>query len=123
MQITTYTNRKVVRVFPHAALTALAALGPSIPEAVLFHLEKILGVPPEKVFEDPLKFASALETLFSSGSTLIEDKIIHIMCEELHVKFQDTRGTFEEKLTRNFSNGGLGNGTIFELGALEQTMR
>jgi hypothetical protein len=123
MQSMAFTSRKINTAFSRAAMKTLLELGPSVPSSILYYLEQRLGVSSDQIFEDPIRFAKALEGIFSLGSPLIEDKILQHMCEELGIEHEKSAGTFEEKIHQIYeSNESKRNAPIFQIMALEQTM-
>ncbi|MHB1907500.1 MAG: hypothetical protein ACYCQJ_01360 [Nitrososphaerales archaeon] len=96
-----------LQVFDRAATKTLSDLGESAQVAILFHMQKILGAQVADLMNDPLKFAKALEQMFSIGSTVLEDKIIASMCIDIGVPPIDSPGSFDQKITlvyRSFLN-------------------
>ena len=76
----------------------LSDFGPSVQTSVLYHLARLQGSSSvEETLRDPLRFSRALETIFSKGALIIEDKIIEAMCGNLGLEYEKTNGTFEEK--------------------------
>ncbi len=112
--------RKVLEALEHSTTKVLQELGPSVHEAVMFHLERIMNVPREKVFDDPSRFAATLEKVFSVGAPIVEEKIIRSMCDELHIGRVPESGTFLDKISRLIAMESPRR--RFQLGALEQSM-
>ena len=92
-------NKQFLEAFERATNKTLADLGPSVRTAVLYHIAKIEGVDNDKILSDPRIFARALEKIFSTGSTIIENKIIEIMCSELGIESNEGDGSFDQKIS------------------------
>ena len=87
------------KVFAKAAEETLQELGNSVQTAVMFHLEKIQGVSINEILKDPKVFSIALGKIFGTGSKIIEDKIVRIMCKNLGIEYEKSQGTLEQKLS------------------------
>lgn len=96
-------DRQFLEAFDLATTKTLSELGGDVQEAILYHVAKIGGVDSEDVLKDPLKFAAALERIFSSGSTILEDKIIESMCNDLGIPSLDMGGSFGQKIVAVYS--------------------
>jgi hypothetical protein len=97
-------DRRFLEAFDTAATRTLTELGGDVREAILYHVAKIGGVDSEDVLKDPLKFADALEQIFSSGSTILEDKIIESMCDHLGIPQMSIGGSFGQKIAILYSS-------------------
>ena len=91
-------DRQFLKVFDEAAMKTLGDLGESVQTAVLYHIGKIEGMSPSAVLKNPLRFAEALQKIFLSGSSVLEDKIIESMCISLGISPLNIRGTFEQRI-------------------------
>ena len=106
-------DKHFLQAFDVAATKTLSELGHSVQIAILYHVGKIEGMESSDVLKDPLKFADALEKIFSSGSSLLEDKILESMCNNLGVPPLNIGGSFDQKIAAVYaaafakkSNGG-----------------
>jgi hypothetical protein len=97
-------DRNFLEAFDTAATKTLTELGGDVREAILYHVARIGGVNSEDVLKDPLRFADALEQIFSSGSTILEDKIIDSMCIHLGVPQLNLGGSFGQKIAILYSS-------------------
>jgi hypothetical protein len=91
-------TRQFFNSFDRAAKKTLSDLGESVQDAVIYHIGKVEGMNSSDVLKDPLKFAEALEKIFLSGATVLEDKIIGSMCKDLGVPLLEDGGNFEQKI-------------------------
>ena len=92
-------NKQFLEAFGRATNKTLSDLGPSVRTAVLYHIGKIEGVDNDKILSDPRIFARALEKIFSTGSTIIENKIIEIMCSDLGIESNEGDRSFDQKIS------------------------
>ncbi|MHB8567143.1 MAG: hypothetical protein ACYC7D_11495 [Nitrososphaerales archaeon] len=120
METTILPTKKVTEVFSRATRKVLEELGSGVPDAVLFHVEKMMNVSRSEIFEDPVRFAEALDKVFSVGAPIVEEKIIQLMCIELHIDYDQTHGNFQDKIATICAKDS--SKRTFKLGALEQTM-
>ena len=97
-------DKHFLEAFDTAATKTLTELGGDVREAILYHVARIGGVNSEDVLKDPLKFADALQQIFSSGSTILEDKIIESMCTVLGIPQQNLGGSFGQKIAILYSS-------------------
>lgn len=102
--MTEIKDRYFLQVFDRAAIKTLSDLGESAQVSILFHMQKILGAQVRDLMNDPLKFAKALEQMFSIGSTVLEDKIIASMCYDIGVPLVDSSGSFDQKIILVYSS-------------------
>jgi hypothetical protein len=100
----TIKDKHFLQVFDTAATKTLSELGNSVQTAILFHVGKIEGMNSSDVLKDPLKFADALEKIFSSGSSVLEDKILESMCTSLGIPPLNIGGTFDQKIAALYAS-------------------
>lgn len=55
---------------------ALKQLGPSISQALYFHLENKFGIKKEEILNQPEAFSKALHSIFGAGANVIERLIV-----------------------------------------------
>ena len=92
-------NKKhFLEAFKIAATKTLSELGDDVKVAILYHAGKIQGVQPQEALDDPIRFAVALEEIFSEGSSLLEDKMIELMCNNLGIPQINIGGAFDQKI-------------------------
>jgi hypothetical protein len=91
-------NKHFLKAFDLAATKTLSELGDSVQTAILYHAGKIEGMKSSEVLKDPLKFADALEKIFSSGSLVLENKILDSMCNSLGIPPLNIAGSFDQKI-------------------------
>lgn len=91
-------DKHFLKAFDLAATKTLSELGTSVQTAILYHAGKIEGMNSCDLLKDPLKFADALEKIFSSGSSLLEDKILESMCNSLGIPQLNIGGSFDQKI-------------------------
>lgn len=80
-------RRKFDAILFQAVWEGLNNISPSIPSAVLFHLEKDGSIGPDRDIVNPESFDEGLKKIFGFGAKVIEKKILEI----LYVKFQVPR--------------------------------
>ncbi len=97
-------DKHFLEAFDSAATKTLTELGGDVREAILYHVARIGGVNSDDVLKDPLRFADALEQIFSSGSTILEDKIIDSMCTDLGIAQLNLGGSFGQKIAMLYSS-------------------
>jgi hypothetical protein len=97
-------DKHFLEVFDSAATKTLSELGSSVQTAILFHAGKIEGIDSSDVLKDPLKFGDAIEKIFSSGSSVLEDRIIDSMCTSLGIPPLNIGGTFEQKIAALYAS-------------------
>jgi hypothetical protein len=100
----TIKDKHFLEVFDWAANEILSELGSSVRTAILFHASKIEGIDSSEILKDPLKFGDAIEKIFSSGSYVLEDKILESMCASLRIPPLNIGGTFEQKITSLYAS-------------------
>jgi hypothetical protein len=100
----TLRNKRFLEAFDLAATKTLSELGDSARSAILYHAGKIEGMNTSDLMKDPLKFADALEKIFSSGSTVLEDKILESMCSNLGIPPVNIGGSFDQKIATVYAS-------------------
>ena len=118
-------KKRINSAFQSSALKILSEFGPSVKTAVLYHITRLQGkTSVEEALCDPIQFSAALETIFSQGAVVIEDKIIEAICVNLGFEYERTKGTFDEKLSRiyDLAYNSRDPRLMVKIGALEQTM-
>lgn len=90
-------DKQFISAFDLSAKKTLSELGEDVLAAILYHAGKIQGVEASEALNDPIKFAASLEKIFSTGSAILEDKIIDSMCGYLGTPL-NIGGSFEQKI-------------------------
>ncbi len=86
------------KAFEKAVSKALQEMGASVQTAVLYHLERVQGISATELMKNPEIFSDALQKIFATGTSIIEEKILQVMCRDLGVEYEKTQGTFVQKL-------------------------
>ena len=119
-------RRRINVAFQTSALKVISEFGSSAKTSVFYHIGKMLGTSTvEDALCDPIQFSAALESIFSQGALVIEEKIIEGMCLSLGINYERTKGTFDEKLASIYELEQNKKDARFmvKIGALEQTMQ
>ena len=74
-------------VLAQAVQEGLDSIGPSISEAVLFHLQRTSAIRSDRHFVDPEAFEDGLKNIFGYGAKVIEKRILEV----LYVKLEAPR--------------------------------
>ena len=74
-------------VLAQAVQEGLDSIGPSISDAVLFHLQRTDAVRSDRSFVDPEAFDDGLKKIFGYGAKVIEKRILEV----LYVKLEAPR--------------------------------
>jgi hypothetical protein len=71
----------------------LCLLGDSSKQAIIFHLETYFQLKEENIPFNLTEFKKALEGIFGSGATYLEEIIVKRLHEKLGLRFQEARNT------------------------------
>jgi hypothetical protein len=71
----------------------LCLLGDSSKQAIIFHLETSFRLREENIPSNLTEFKKALEGIFGSGATYLEEVIVKRLHEKLGLRFQETKDT------------------------------
>ena len=68
---------------------SLSSLGDSPKQAIFFHLEASFKIKKERIPENIMEFAKALEKIFGPGALYLEKLIVKRLYEKLGLEFED----------------------------------
>lgn len=99
-----FRDKDFLKAFEMVTKKTLSDLGESVQTAVLYHIKKIEGLDSTELFKDPLRFVKALRQIFSTGSSVIEDKIIESMCSLFGIPYPDIAESFDRKIASIYAS-------------------
>ncbi|MDH7563796.1 MAG: hypothetical protein QHH24_02790 [Candidatus Bathyarchaeota archaeon] len=77
------------KVLLSAVDESLSSLGDSSKQAIFFHLENTFQIKKENIPASLTEFTNALEGIFGSGATYLEQLIAKNLCRKLGIRLED----------------------------------
>ena len=101
LTVDTVVCRKFDEAFLNAVDFAFNSLGRSCRQALYFYLETTFQVSKAEIPSKVKEFDSALRLIFKDGAFFLERLILERLCEDLGVKFEESRAVgFVEAVSR-----------------------
>jgi hypothetical protein len=87
------TQNDFDKILLSAVGESLCLLGDSSKQAMIFHLETSFQLKEENIPSNLTEFKKALEGIFGSGATYLEEIIVKRLHEKLGLRFQEAKNT------------------------------